>query len=360
MSLGMALFLCASPPARSGDDPPVWRGQVSLSSIYDNNALRYSDKYLGRFENREDEGRFHIQTTDDLLFQTSLHLERSLKPFSDLGSVFSGDLRLWKYTHNTIKDWWTFTLAARQELPARLLATFGYSHIPDFYVRHYSDDDWTSRVGQIPARFQPFSFTKDEYRYVLQQQFFQSSRVRLMYIAQRYYYNEHYTEYDSRNAVWSIDAAHPVLPTLRVSAGYAYTTSDTKGVDEPGEVRATSDDADGSFREDAYGAGMMWRLPRIAGLVTRLTLDTEYSRRCYTTTHYYYLDPQHSGRVDHEYMVSLAWSVRLDDPWEATIAYTWRERKARTSVPEIQNLLSDEKDYRQYQVELGLTYDFSF
>jgi hypothetical protein len=357
--LAAAVLVC-TPPARTQDEAPPWRAQVALSALYDNNVLRYSDKYLGRFENREDEGRFHIGTADDLLFHTTFHLERSLNPFGDLASVLSGDLHLWNYTHNSIKNWWTFTVAARQELPERIGISAAYSHIPEFYVRHYSDDDWAARVGQVPSRFQPFSFTKDEFRIGIQQQLFQSSRIRLTYASQRYYYNEHYTEYDSRNAVWGIDAAQPLFSTLRLSAAYAYTTSEAAGVDQPGEMRASSDDADGSFNEDSYSATLTWRLPRFAGLSTRLTLDGEYSRRCFTSSHFYALDPQHAGRIDYEYQASLEWSVRFGDDWETTLGYAWRMRDTRTSAPENQTFISDEKNYREYQVELGVAYDFAF
>lgn len=357
--LAVAVLTC-TPPAWAEDESPAWRGQIALSSLYDSNVLRYSDKYLGRFENREDEGRFHIGSADDLLLHSAVHLERSFNPLGELSSVFSGDLHFWNYTHNSIKNWWTFTLGARQELPERFSLAAAYSHIPQFYVRHYSDDDWAARVGQIPARFQPFSFTKDEFRIGVAQQLFQSSRLRVTYASQRYYYNQHYTEYDSRNEVWGIDAAHPILPTLRISFAYAYTTSEAAGADQPGEQRAFADDANGSFKEDSYSAAVNWRLPRVAGLTTRLSLDGEYSRRCFTSTHFYALDPQHAGRIDYEYQASLDWSVRLAEDWEASIGYTWRMRDTRTSAPENQSFLSDEKNFREYQVELGVAYDFAF
>jgi len=67
-------------PAPAGEDPFPWRAQIGLSTLYDDNILRYSDKYLGRFAWGEDEGRFHIETTDDLVLHTILRLERSLAP----------------------------------------------------------------------------------------------------------------------------------------------------------------------------------------------------------------------------------------------------------------------------------------
>ena len=44
-----------------------WEIRLTLNTIYDNNILKYSTKYIERFQNREDEGRFNINTYDDLI-----------------------------------------------------------------------------------------------------------------------------------------------------------------------------------------------------------------------------------------------------------------------------------------------------
>ena len=54
----------------AGDNPPKSSGKfqasVSVNSFYDSNILKYSDKYIQRFENHQDIGRFHINRYDDL------------------------------------------------------------------------------------------------------------------------------------------------------------------------------------------------------------------------------------------------------------------------------------------------------
>ena len=180
-------------PALAGDEPAAWHAQAGLSALYDNNVLRYSDKYLGRFENREDEGRFHINSADDILFHTSLHLDRSLNAFGDLVSVLGGDLHVWNFSNNSIKNWWSFALSARQELPERITFSLAYSRIPSFYVRHYADDDWVARVGRVPARFQPFSFTKEEYRFAIQEQVLAARLAGNSLIYHRPFRNPHHT-----------------------------------------------------------------------------------------------------------------------------------------------------------------------
>ena len=347
-------------PAPAGEDPFPWRAQIGLSTLYDDNILRYSDKYLGRFAWGEDEGRFHIETTDDLVFHTFLRLERSLAPLGDYPLTLATRVDFWNFSRNTIKNWWAFSLSARQELPEQFSMLAQYNYLPEFYVRHYSDDDWVRMIGLVPERFQRFSYARDEVRLTARRTLFQSTGAAISYSLVRYYNNQHFTEYDSRNIVWEFGLSHPLLSTLRVNAGYMFTTSDAVAVDEPGETPATADDADGSYDEDAYSAGFTWRLPRLLGLTTRISMAGEYSRRFYTTLHFAQVDPQHAGREDLEYMATIEWNIRFDDHWELVVGYTWWQRDSRTAATENEPLLSDEKDYRKHQLELGVTYDLDF
>ncbi len=61
---------CIIKKLNAGDNPEKkvdhWRINLSLSPYYDSNILKYSEKYIERFKNGEDEGRFHINRIDDL------------------------------------------------------------------------------------------------------------------------------------------------------------------------------------------------------------------------------------------------------------------------------------------------------
>jgi hypothetical protein len=43
-----------------------WALSLSIKPFYDSNILKYSEKYIQRFKNGEDPGRFHINRIDDL------------------------------------------------------------------------------------------------------------------------------------------------------------------------------------------------------------------------------------------------------------------------------------------------------
>ena len=49
-----------------------WEVRLSVGTMYDNNILKYSDKYIDRFINSQDEGRFHISSYDDMVFPYSV------------------------------------------------------------------------------------------------------------------------------------------------------------------------------------------------------------------------------------------------------------------------------------------------
>src|SRR3972149_1560736 len=77
--------------ALSQDHQQPWQLELSLATVYDNNALKYSDKYLDLFVNNEDPGRFHIKTSDDLTFNLTASLRRSLFFFGKYGSTLGVD-----------------------------------------------------------------------------------------------------------------------------------------------------------------------------------------------------------------------------------------------------------------------------
>ena len=87
-----------------------------LASTYDNNILKYSNKYLERFMNNEDQGRFHIKTYDDVIINPSLSTSYTFKVFGKLKSKVNLDVSSKNYVVNNIKTFNSFTLGFRQYL----------------------------------------------------------------------------------------------------------------------------------------------------------------------------------------------------------------------------------------------------
>ena len=356
--LATVLFPLLLPSRSPAQTDLPWKFQFGLASLYDDNILRYSERYLSRFDHREDPGRFQIESTDDVVLHLSVRAEKPFEIVPRLTTSIAVDAHYWKYARNGVKDWPSFSVSARQELPARLAAGATYSYLPDFYVRHYRDDDLVNVYGYVPQTFQPFAFEKGEHRLWLQAAFFQSTRVRATFGRALYYHNEHFTEYDSRNTSWAFDASHPLLAGLRLSAGYSFITSVARGSGQLSGATTGVGIVDASYDEDEYSFGMEWRHPRLFNRDGRLGLSGEYSRRCYLTKQYYEVDHMHAGRIDREYAVALAWSVELTRDVDVAAGCTWRGRSTTTTTPFAQEV-SDEKNYRQTQLLLSCTYTLS-
>ena len=144
----------------AGDNPAKaknkWSVSFSLSPYYDSNILKYSNKYIERFNNREDEGRFHIHSIDDLTLGYSFGLSFSDVIIGKLKTIIGAGFDSDAYTYNSIKSWFTYDIFLRQYLSKSTSVYVSYSYIPNFYVRHFRDEDWVNYYGYIPETFQPY------------------------------------------------------------------------------------------------------------------------------------------------------------------------------------------------------------
>jgi hypothetical protein len=337
-----------------------YEAELSFATIYDNNILKYSDKYLERFMNGEDPGRFHIDTYDDVILYQSADLSSTFRIFKNLRSKLDFDINNSLYVVNSIKNWYFFTIGFQQYLTKRASLKVFYSYIPEFYVRHFRDQDWVDIYGYTPITFVPFSFSKDNYGFWIQNTFFKSTRVRLSFDYSKYYYNQHYTEYDSKNLSYGINLYQTVYEKIRLEAGYHYLTSDARGYDEPGETKEHSDDADASFEEDGYSFGVDYQFPRIKKMNHDLDVQLDFEKRYYTTTHYVELDPEHAGRVDNCLQMSVTYNFELSKSWNLSAFYNFFFRDTYTSSNYNKAYLSAEKDFRQSQIGLKAIYYLKF
>ena len=333
-----------------------YEAELSFATIYDNNILKYSEKYLDRFMNNEDPGRFHIDTYDDVILYQSADLSSTFRIFKDLRTKIDFEINNSLYVVNSIKNWYFVTLGLQQYVTKRASFKVFYSYIPEFYVRHFRDQDLVDIYGYTPITFVPFSFSKDNYGFWLQNTFFKSTRLRLAFDYSQYYYNKHYTEYDSKNFLYAINIYQTVYDKIRLEAGFHYLTSDAKGYDEPGETKAHSNDADASFVEDGWSFGVDYQFPRIKKFNNDLDLQMDFQKRYFTTTHYVELDPEHAGRVDNCLQMSVTYNFDLSKSWNLSAFYNFFFRDSYSSSDYNKAYLNAEKDFRQSQIGVKVIY----
>ncbi len=327
-----------------------------LTTFYDDNILKYSYKYLDRFINNKDEGRFHIRTYDDVIVNATVGLSASYRLFGKRKTIVDAEASFSNYLINDIKNWQIYNVGISQEITRRLSLSFRYSYIPDFYVRHFRDDDWIPIVGYTPESFTPYSFAKNNYAFVGEYTFFKDTRVRLYYYYMQYYHNKHYTEYDSKNNLFRLRVTQPLSRNFEVDLSYQYETSDAKGYDEPGETRETSDDSDATYAENGLNAGLTWKMPRVKKHFHSLTLNAVLYNTYFQTEKSVLVDPLHAGRVDHDLRIYLNYYLSVTKKLKVKAYFNWLGRDSGTTNRLNEAYVSNEKDYRQNQVGIAVTY----
>ncbi|MCX6272728.1 MAG: hypothetical protein NTU44_16225 [Bacteroidetes bacterium] len=330
--------------------------ESSLATLYDNNILKYSDKYLERFRNREDEGRFHIKTYDDIVLVPSLEVFSSFNVLKNLKSKINAAFTHRLFLNNDIKSWDYISFGFQQYVTKRAYFKFSCNYLPHFYVRHFRDRQWVAVYGYTPETFQPFSFRKKEYEFLVQNTFCINTRVRLTLAKSSCFHNKHFTEYDCRNSSYGITLYQPLHEKVKIEAAYEFATSKAKGYDASYETKVTSKGPDASYKEDDFNLLINWKLPFLFKHEQDVEAECGYSIRYYSSKFPMEWDEEHAGRVDKNLRLSLTYSVNLQKQLKISGFYNWLNRDSYTSAKENQMYLSDEKNYNQSLVGLKITY----
>jgi hypothetical protein len=339
---------------------PVYSINFKLGAAYDDNILKYSDKYLDRFMNGEDEGRFHIDTYDDVIILTTLQLSSSFYIFKKRKTVLNAEVSRRTYAINKVKNWNYMAFGVRQYITKRLSFKLSYSYIPSFYVRHFRDDQWIAVYGYDPIVFQPYAFSKDNFGFWVQNTFFKNSRVKLSLYYAPYYHNEHYTEYDSKNWTYGAQLYQPLHKKVRIELGYQFITSDAKGYDASYETPETTHGPDATYVEDRISAGFVWQLPKLKKMRNSFDAKIAFMNRYYSSTHLPLIDPLHAGRVDKNIRMYFNYKIKLNKSMQLKAFYNWYMRDTDTGAEINKVYISNEKDYRQNIIGLEFIYNLKF
>lgn len=334
--------------------------EVSLKSSYDNNILKYSDKYLDRFVNNEDAGRFHINKYDDLVLDYSLRMSYSNDLLKNLRSIFSIRVNYNLYAFNSIKSWISYDIGWQQFVSNKTSFMWSYSYLPDFYISHYRDDDWTKISGYTPETFQPYSFSKSDYSLWIQHNFSANTKARLYFSFMKYFYNKHFTEYDSDNFMFGGRVFNDLGDKITIDVGYKYVKSNAIGFDEQFETKENSDDNDATYYEHVFSAGIEYKLPKIFKLNNTINISAELITRNYTTNHTAESDLLHAGRNDLYYRLYFIYDFNILNNISAGVFFNLFFRDSNTDNEINREYVSNEKDYNQFQLGLDFIYRFQF
>jgi len=319
----------------------------ALSTTYDDNILKYSDKYLERFMNHEDEGRFHISTYDDVILNPQLQLDYTLIIFKKKKTKFNADFSHKAYLVNGIKSWSSMNIGIQQYFLKRANVKVFYSYIPEFYVRHFRDRQWVDVFGYTEETFQPFAFSKDNYGVYIQNTFLKNTRVRALFYYTKYFHNQHFTEYDCDNFTYGVKLYQPLNKKLKVDIEYRYITSDAKGYDSSVDTPETTTGPDASYAEDFFSLGLQYSFPKLMKHSNSINLESTYAIRYYSSQHPLELDEEHAGRVDENFRAYITYTYFLGRNMNMSAFYNFYVRDTDSKAEENREYISNEKDYEQ-------------
>lgn len=339
---------------------PKYEINAKFGATYDDNILKYSDKYLERFMNREDEGRFQIETHDDVYLKTSLGAAATYRFIKKRNTRFSANISRSSYVKNPIKDWSMYGFGIQQDIAKRASFKLSYSNIPEFYVRHFRDKHWVEVYGYEPITFKPYAFGKENYAFWIQNTFFKNTRIRLSLAYMRYLHNKHFTEYDCDNMLYGIKVFQKLNKKLKVDFGYNYITSDAKGYDESFETKENNNSPDATYIEDQFSLGFNYSLPKVLKKRNYLDVEARAMNRYYLTDKYIEEDKLHAGRYDENLRFYFKYNIRLSKSIDISAFYNYLIRDTETSSEINREDVSEEKDYFQNVAGFEVKYSFGF
>ncbi|MEO1366661.1 MAG: hypothetical protein AAFX50_05760 [Acidobacteriota bacterium] len=326
-----------------------WTTRARVSSYYDSNILRYSDRFIQRYEDGTAPRRFRVESLDDTITRAEVDATRRFTGFGGLPARLNLGVEHRAYARNSIKDWSRFRAEWRQDLRRGQSVSLRLEEATDFYIRHLRDSDLAG-AGSTTDPFQALSFTRSEARARYAREVGASSDVRLELRWRRLDYAETFRELDSDDWGASLRFDHRLGRRTQLSLTVEHLDSSARGFDEPGETRFDSDDSDASHRQLDVVAGARFQLPTERR--QSLFLQAEVGRREYTTDRPPAEAPVHAGREDDFLRLYGAWSIDLSSRYQLTVFAQSRERSSTAPV----NLdIGIERDYEQWEAGFRIT-----
>ena len=329
--------------------------KYELMASYDNNILNYSDKYIDYFKQGKQEGRFDLETIDDIIFKNALSVSIKKDFIKNLTTELTGQISRRGYITNPQKSWFYGNIGLSQELSNKLKIKVAYSVIPNFYVRNYRDEDikYSFYTDDV---YVPFEFAKENYYTWIYYDVFSKTKLGLNLSYQRYFYNKHFTEYDQNKYLIGLKVSHSYNKEIKLSLGVNVLSSNAKAYDQDFETANTSDDADASYDGANIGLGIDWRLPKLFKHKNSIDFAFKYNRNFFNTSSTPTKDVLHSGRVDNILVGGASYEFEYDKSISFLLNYHFYHRNAMSVNSANENYISEEKDYNKHRVGLGIIY----
>ncbi len=325
--------------------------RLQFTANYDDNILRYSDRDLDRFEQSSEYYPSMLSSYDDW------KNEFRLKTYFRGPRLFGSRMRLYyfakfaAYYRNPFKNYHNHTLYINQKLGKKLEAHFKYFYMPKFYLREYRDRDLD--------RYESCDFENHQVRPAITYTILKKTDVTIRIEYEQIYYNKYFTEYDSESWLYEGLLTQKMGRNLTLGLSYGFKVSDNAGytslLSTPGSApEEDSEYGESSYEADIYQFDARYRLRKLWGEDSDISLQYKLRRRCYSTDNTVEDDPFHAGRVDFRHRITASITRDILPLLEMELGYIHEWRDTDSPAP----LVKEIKNFRQNVLAFSLTYKF--
>lgn len=333
--------------------PWEWRLHLTLTNMYDDNIYRYSPEDIDEFVYHRADYRYQMETYDDLVSSPSLtlYVTRRFSPHlkSRLRLKFSYNL----FAVNHDKNYETFSAHLRTTVYKKSSVQVGYFHLPEFLIRPYWDQDTFSTTSGDPATYKRCDFTRNLYSVKVGHQILRSLHGAVYYEHDMYYYNPHFTEYDTKANSFGCEILYDCTSWIQTGFEYAFTRAEAKGYDKTGETITSSDDSDISYDEDYFQGTVRIDLSGHISMPLDLAIGYQIARRYFTTEKSLQEDPYHAGRKDsiHRFSLTTTYDILRTLSLHGKYEFQWRDVNSLGY-----DRITEVKNYDRNRISLGFEY----
>ena len=324
--------------------------RLEITSHYDDNILRYSERDLDRFTNNMEISPSKISSIDDWKNDLRLKFYFDGPKLLRKPIKFRYYFKYSSYLRNPLKNYLNHSLYASQEIAKIVDIELMYFNMPGYYLREYKDKDLNE--------YHSCDFNDEQIRFAVSVKPIRQAEAGLQYEYETLYYNKYFTEYDSESGFLNFFLSYKFGKNLTAGGSYGFMQSDNVGYTlqvaslvNPG-VEEDSEYGDSSYDEDFYEISFKYRLRSASKKSTDFSLQYKLRNRFYTTDNSLVNDPFHAGREDNRHRITFDINRELTKSIDAGIIFVREWRNVKSLNPTV----IDIKEFTQSAFALTMTY----
>ncbi|MBI5214503.1 MAG: hypothetical protein HY960_01985 [Ignavibacteriae bacterium] len=339
-------------------------GALGVTQYYNDNILDYSAKDLSKFNNFETEYRaaldtsarnarllkqkFSIDKQDDAITALRIRGGISTEFITNNPTTFRFRMARSLYAHSPIKNYTSFGFEARQRFLKKYYFSFGYSQLPEYYLRNLQYKDYSYPKSSINyVKNVQASLKKNSLEFEIGGNLTSKLFSSLQFDIEQTSYNREFEERNSTTNVFALDGSYKLTRAMKLNLDYTYSNAKADGSDNP-----DTNIADVTNYSHRFNAGAEVELKRATKLPLQWKFVVVYESQSYTSEKP--TDKFHLGRKDNFYKIFTEIEYTVLKNINLSLNYFWEENT--TNLEET----SDAGSYQSHQVGLGVEYLFRF